>query len=176
MYNSRKKESKNRKWVVILCTFISVGLFFGNLGSVDVLADQKETKGETVRIGYLGYDGFIEEANFDNLVKVFELLADEKNYPVYIHCWGGADRTGCVAFMIESILGLSEEKLMQNFELTCLSNMGNVKNRDDEDFAAMIDTLRKKGNTWRERMTNFLIECGVPMENIDKVRKIMLEK
>ena len=54
--------------------------------------------------------------------------------------------------------------------------MGNVKNRDDEDFSAMIKVLREKGSTWKERMTNFLLECGVPMENINKVREIMLEK
>ena len=135
--------------------------------------------GDDVRLVQLrmcAYEEYIKEENFHNLVKVFEVLSDENNYPVYFHCWGGADRTGCLAFTVEAILGLSEEQLMKNFELTCLSGMGNVKNRDDDDFAAMIRTLKQKGNTWRERMTCFLVECGVPMENIDKVREIMLEK
>lgn len=129
-----------------------------------------------VQLHMRAYESYVEEENRENMVKVFDILSDEKNYPVYFHCWGGADRTGCLAFTLEAILGLEEEKLMQDFELTCLSRLGNVKNRDDEDFAAMVKVLREKGNTWRERMTNFLVECGVPEENIDRVRGIMLEK
>ena len=122
------------------------------------------------------YEEYIKEVNFEYLVKIFELLSHKENYPVYFHCWGGADRTGCLAFTIEAILGLCEEKLMQNFELTCLSSFGNVKNRDDEDFSAMVKSLRGKGGNWRERMTNFLTECGVCADNIEKVREIMLEE
>lgn len=77
-------------------------------------------------------------------------------------------------FTIEAILGLSEENLMRNFELTCLSNMGNVKNRDEKEFSSMISTLRTYGDTWRERMTAFLEKCGVAREKIEKVRTIML--
>lgn len=128
-----------------------------------------------VQLRMRAYETYVKEENYENMAKVFDILADETNYPVYFHCWGGADRTGCLAFTVEAILGLDEENLMKNFELTCLSHLGNVKNRDDEDFAAMVKTLKEKGGTWRERMTGFLIECGVPAENIEKVRKIMLE-
>ena len=31
---------------------------------------------------------------------IFEILANEENYPVYIHCDNGADETGTVAFLI----------------------------------------------------------------------------
>ena len=86
---------------------------------------------------------------------VFDALADESNYPLYFHCWGGADRTGCVAFTIEAILGLDEENLMKNFEYTTLSGQGNVKNRDEEEFSSMVKTLTGYGKNWRERMTNF---------------------
>ena len=128
-----------------------------------------------VQVPMRAYEEYIKDENFENIVKVFEVLSDKNNYPVYFHCWGGADRTGCLAFTIEAILGLCEEKIMQDFELTCLSNMGNVKNRDDDDFAAMVNTLRTYGETWKERMTKFLVECGVTKEQIDSVREIMLK-
>lgn len=129
-----------------------------------------------VQVALYAYESYIKEENYKNIIKIFEVLADKNNYPVYFHCWGGADRTGCLAFTIEAILGLCEEKLMQDFELTCLSHYGNVKNRDDDDFSAMIEELIKLGSNWCERMTNFLLKCGVPMSNIEKVREIMLER
>lgn len=121
------------------------------------------------------YREYIQEQNFEALDKIFTLLADENNYPVFFHCWGGADRTGCLAFTIEALLGLEEELLMKNFELTCLSLMGNIKNRDEEEFSAMIKTLMEYGETWKERMTNFLIKAGISLEKIEKIREIMLE-
>lgn len=129
-----------------------------------------------VQVALRAYEDYIKEGNFENVARIFDLLSDRENYPLYFHCWGGADRTGCLAFTIEAILGLAEERLMQDFELTCLSKFGNVKNRNDEDFAAMVNTLYTYGNTWRERMTEFLIKCGVSMKKIDRVREILLEK
>ena len=61
MYKSWKREGKNRKWMALLCGLIVGLLLWENIGIVDVLAVWREPEGETVRIGYLGYDGFIEE-------------------------------------------------------------------------------------------------------------------
>ena len=122
------------------------------------------------------YEEYVKEGNFEQLRVVFDAMADENNYPLYFHCWGGADRTGCIAFTVDAILGLDEETLMRNFELTTLSGMGNVKNRDEQEFSAMIKILLGYGKTWRERMTNFLLEAGISLEKIEKIREIMLEK
>ncbi|MBQ8611925.1 MAG: tyrosine-protein phosphatase [Oscillospiraceae bacterium] len=121
------------------------------------------------------YTEYISPVNFENLKTVFAVLADKNNYPAYFHCWGGADRTGCLAFTLEAILGLDEEKLMQDFELTSLSGWENIRNRDAEYFVDMVTELQKKGSTWRERMTNFLVECGVPAAHLEAFREIMLE-
>ena len=40
---------------------------------------------------------------------------------VYFHCIWGADRTGTLALMLEGLLGLSEDDLYQEYELTALS-------------------------------------------------------
>ena len=59
-----------------------------------------------------------------NYKAIFALLADEKNYPVYIHCNAGADRTGTLAFLINGYLGVSYEDLTRDFELTSFSESG----------------------------------------------------
>ena len=48
-----------KKWVVFLCSLIFTEFVLGSIGNVSVFG--QETKGQTVRIGYLGYDGFIQE-------------------------------------------------------------------------------------------------------------------
>ncbi|MBR5388667.1 MAG: tyrosine-protein phosphatase, partial [Clostridia bacterium] len=52
------------------------------------------------------------------LKRIFYYLTDEKNYPIYVHCNAGADRTGTVAFLINGLLGVSFEDLTRDFELT----------------------------------------------------------
>ncbi len=129
-----------------------------------------------VQVRLCAYEEYIKEENREQLKTVFDALADRNNYPLYFHCWGGADRTGCIAFTIEAILGLDEENLMKNFELTTLSGLGNVKNRDEKEFTSMINTLKGYGKNWKERMTKFLVEFGISKEKIEKIREIMLEK
>ena len=131
---------------------------------------------ELVQVPLCAYREYIQEQNFSALKKIFTLFADENNYPLYFHCWGGADRTGCLAFTLEAVCGVDEETLMKDFELTCLSGHGNVKSRDEEDFSSMVKTLTGYGKNWRERMTNFLVEAGISLEKIEKFRGIMLEK
>ena len=128
------------------------------------------------QIPLCAYEEYIQDQNFEALNKILDILSDEKNYPVFFHCWGGADRTGCLAFTIEALLGLEEELLMRDFELTSLSGLGNVKNRDEKEFASMINSLKEYGETWKERMTKFLVEAGISLEKIQKIREIMLEK
>ena len=37
---------------------------------------------------------------------------------MYFHCAGGADRTGTLAFLIEALVGVSENDLSKDYELT----------------------------------------------------------
>ena len=56
-----KRVSKKKRWIAFLCGFILGSLVLGKAASEDVFAVWRESKGETIRIGYLGYDGFVEE-------------------------------------------------------------------------------------------------------------------
>lgn len=53
-----------------------------------------------------------------NIKNIFQTLAKEENYPVYVHCNAGADRTGTICGLIELLLGVSEEDVTRDFELT----------------------------------------------------------
>ena len=85
----------------------------------NTLVNSMENKNDARRLSYAtGNAVRNENAMRRSLKGIFEVLADESNYPVYIHCNAGADRTGTVAFLINGLLGVSEADLIRDFELT----------------------------------------------------------
>lgn len=47
---------------------------------------------------------------------------------IYFHCHGGSDRTGTLAFLIEGLLGVSEEDLSKDYEVTYYSGSNRKRN------------------------------------------------
>ena len=86
------------------------------------LRSQAENKGLTespipnARLEYYNVGGYLSAfTDAAGYKKVFSALADETRYPVYIHCTGGADRTGTVSFLINALLGVDEKTLIQDY-------------------------------------------------------------
>ena len=143
-----------------------------------------------------GYD-----ANNKNAIKeLFELLADESNYPVYFHCNAGADRTGTLALLINGLLGVDEQSLIKDYELTTFSRYGRrlrsgvaedgksftssgIMQNDGGNYVAMglfIDALKANytvNGTINEAVYNYLIEyIGLSNETIDRIKGILLSE
>ena len=143
-----------------------------------------------------GYD-----ANYKNAIKgLFELLADESNYPVYFHCNAGADRTGTLALLINGLLGVDEQSLIKDYELTTFSRYGRrlrsgvaedgksftssgIMQNDGGNYVAMglfIDALKANytvNGTINEAVYNYLIEyIGLSNETIDRIKGILLSE
>ena len=47
--------------------------------------------------------------------EVFKVFGNKENYPIVIHCSIGTDRTGVVCFLINALLGVSEEDLYKDY-------------------------------------------------------------
>jgi protein tyrosine/serine phosphatase len=129
-------------------------------------------------ITYIYYDApsytGVFKPNRQNMVRrLFADLADESNYPVYLHCTYGVDRTGTFCYLLEALLGVSEEDLQRDYELSTLYYTW-VASKDREDFLAELKT--REGNTLQEKTETFLLECGVTPEQIAAIRDIFLEK
>ena len=128
-----------------------------------------------------------------NVVAIFDLLKNADQKPVYYHCFGGADRTGTVGFLLNGLLGVSYEDLVIDFELTSYSSINNEHIRNHLDghqhrydrWPALINYVKTdttNGYAWdnnkllKENIENFLVKsCGVTQETVNKVRSIMLE-
>lgn len=128
-----------------------------------------------IRISFGSYGRFKTKVEFRQAVRqVFDVLADETNYPLVFHCIGGADRTGCLALMIHELCGVDENTAIADWELTGTNteqlNFVHAKTLD----LFLSHLAEYPGATAEQRMRNFLADCGVASEQMESVRRIML--
>jgi len=115
------------------------------------------------------------EQPYTVMKEIFDFLSNRENYPVYFHCWGGADRTGTLAFLLGCILGMSEEDLVDDYELTTLSIWGARSRNAEHAFKGFLDVFNGfDGKTLYEKAENYFLMCGISKESIQSFREIML--
>lgn len=122
------------------------------------------------------YDEFLVDKKTAKLI--FEAFSDESNFPMYFHCWGGADRTGTIAFLLEAFLGVCDEDILRDYELTSLSIWGD-RRRNQESFGRFIAELDAYGNkedTYHTKTLNFLKVCNIAGDILEKIKRIFLEE
>ncbi len=110
--------------------------------------------------------------NKELLPELFEILADESNYPLLFHCSIGTDRTGVVAFLMNALLGANEDDLYRDY---LFSNFGNINGmRTNSAVKNYIKAVSSSdGNSLSEKTYNYLTSVGVDSKNIDSFLKIM---
>lgn len=133
-----------------------------------------------IQIPCHGYDEFAENDISDGTCKkLIELFADENNYPIYFHCFGGQDRTGTLGFLLQAILGLDDETLLREYELTMLSCPSQKISRSRKGkFKPFIKYIKKNGKrkeTLQANTITFLKDAGISEEIMNKIRHNLLE-
>ncbi|MBQ7500696.1 MAG: tyrosine-protein phosphatase, partial [Clostridia bacterium] len=125
---------------------------------------------------HMSSGGDIITSNYASLRSLFYILSDINNYPLIFHCSIGTDRTGMVAYIVNGLLGVSENYLMRDY---LFSNFGNIGgSRKVTTISGKYPKIFKqyKGATLSEKIRNYLIEkAGVAPWEIDAVISIMKE-
>lgn len=114
----------------------------------------------------------------DALSGIMTSVLEDK--PVYVHCWGGADRTGTVIALIEGSLGVSKEDVISDYELTSYSDVGERrygKGEEGKKFADFIEYIENnfEGSTFEEKCQNLLFDLGISRQDLESFRAKMLE-
>lgn len=97
------------------------------------------------------------------------------NRPVYFHCGQGADRTGAMAVMLEAILGVSENDISKDYELTSFSRA--LRKRNSSDFKGIINRIKGVSllgglpDTFRNHAISFALSLGIKIDEINAFRK-----
>lgn len=137
-------------------------------------------------ISISSYDNGMKN-NKTQIKQVFEAFAQADQHPVYYHCYGGADRTGVVGFMLGAVLGMSYTDLVIDFELTSYSSnpsrnyRSHLRGGPYNYWPRMVDYLKNtlhwsNSKTIKDSMEEFLVnDCKIAQNTINKIREIMLE-
>ena len=121
------------------------------------------------------YANILEEQYQPFYRTIFQVFADPSAYPIIMHCWGGADRTGTVIFLLEALLGAEKKWLVLDYELTSLSIWGERKHTSDE-FTAFLNCLSQFGKTEQEQVENYLKAIGITLDEITAIRKTLISQ
>ena len=99
----------------------------------------------TVNVPFSGYLGMFGKPDLvRDALKVFMSAA---NYPIYVHCAGGADRTGTVILLVEALCGVSEADMDVDYELTSFATIYGLRHRDETavlKWKSLKDELRRR--------------------------------
>ncbi|MBO5332870.1 MAG: tyrosine-protein phosphatase [Clostridia bacterium] len=112
--------------------------------------------------------------NKEQIINFFETLANEDNYPMIIHCSVGCDRTGMLVFMVNALLGVSEEDLIRDYMFSNFANVDNKRKVETLKSTAYYQAITSaEGDTLSEKAYNCLSAFGVPTEYLDAVISIL---
>lgn len=105
--------------------------------------------------------------------QIFASYADVNNYPIYVHCVYGADRTGTVCYILNALLGVDEKTLIQDYEFTTFSDAGLRSAATNAEMKAFLSSFSAlSGSTPAEKAENYLLSIGVTSEEISTIRGI----
>lgn len=105
--------------------------------------------------------------------QIFASYADVNNYPIYVHCVYGADRTGTVCYILNALLGVDEKTLIQDYEFTTFSDAGLRSAATNAEMKAFLSSFcALSGDTPAEKAANYLLSIGVTSEEISTIRGI----
>ena len=128
------------------------------------------------------YGELFAKVNKKAWTDAIRLFADSRNYPIYFHCWGGADRTGTLAMLLQGLCGVDEVDIDIDYELTSFA--GRPRTRDPKGPASkgwidMIARIKKKhpAATFKESVALFLkSEFGITDVEIAAIRSNLMDE
>lgn len=124
---------------------------------------------------YHGYHGIVTPLGRATMAQAFSVLCSDKNYPVVFHCIGGTDRTGTFAYLLGALLGVDEEDLVRDYEVSFIS-LGGTDKRHAGWISGLVMAVRNlPGETLADKAKRYFMSLGFEEEQVDAVRERLLE-
>ena len=106
----------------------------------------------------------------------------KKGYGTLFHCKAGTDRTGTLAFLIEGLLGVNEDELSKDYELSSFGSY-NVADkvsralRTSENFKGMVNYIKNNfaGDTLADKIEALLLSLTATQDAIDYLKSNAVE-
>ena len=162
--------------------YIHFPLVEDNLSFNNISSPSMQAFAESVAEGYKN----IILSHGENLAEVINIIADSvKDGGVLFHCTSGKDRTGVVASVLYYMLGVSEEDIIADYEVSYTYN----KNRADKfmnDFPqyrkyrsvvlSEAETMCELIKLYKDKdIENYLISKGMKKQSLEDLEEKLLE-
>ncbi|MBQ9929294.1 MAG: tyrosine-protein phosphatase [Oscillospiraceae bacterium] len=109
----------------------------------------------------------------ESMRAIFADLANPDNYPMYLHCTWGRDRTGTIVLLLHGLLNVSQDDALQEYRLTGYVTPSVAKNDKMDALFLLLDPY--EGDTFQEKVINYLTTTvGVTPEEIASIQSIFL--
>lgn len=113
--------------------------------------------------------------NISQIRDIFAILSDLNNYPMIFHCNIGTDRTGLIAFLINGLVGVSEDDLYRDYLFSNFGNIGGSRKVSSIQSSYVNYIKSFEGETISQQIYHCLssAKVGVPTEYLDAIIEIM---
>ena len=116
-------------------------------------------------------------SGYKQIKKAFDFYSDPNNYPNFVHCYIGTDRTGCICYLMECLLGLNDVDMYKDY---LWSNFGLINGQRGIEAIKSYEKALKAYNkpTMAENCEALLKsdKVGITDEQIKTIRELLLEK
>lgn len=117
------------------------------------------------------YEGIFKDAGKEKVKILFEQLADPVNYPIYMHCTHGTDRTGVMMYLLQLMLGVDEESVTKDYEFSSMFIKGITR---EKLFPVITELDTYEGRSIQDKVRNYLKSCGITEEDMETIKSILL--
>ena len=121
--------------------------------------------------------------NYSNMMKdeketignIFKFMAVKDNYPMYVHCNIGTDRTGMITYILGCLLGISQLDLYYDYLFSNFANINNTRDLSKITNIYQKTLLGYNENNFHNAAFDYLLECGVTDNEIYSIMNIFLD-
>ncbi len=129
---------------------------------------------------YLGAKGIDSDEGKKIIADEIRVFVDPANYPVYVHCSLGRDRTGTIILILQGLVGVGKNEIMMDYVFSVFSVTGTLDNASISALRNNIDATyhylnKLPGDTFAESVEYYLLSCGITAEEIQAIRDNLTE-
>ena len=117
------------------------------------------------------------------LLTEIRAFANPDNFPIYVHCSLGRDRTGTLCFLIQALLGVEKQDIYRDYEVSMMARTGKNESQTaaymvGSPFTTLYNYILQfeKGKSLQENAEAFMLSIGVTEKEINAIKNNMLEK
>ena len=135
--------------------------------------------GDGVRFVLVPHDsswgGTFNDRGMGQMREIFDVLFDPSSYPVFFHCFSGADRTGFVGVVVDAFLGMSDGEIKLGYAFTSLfeERIWDQCEGARDYFAFLVEQYGERSLS--ELVTLHFTNSGIDADKIARFRDFMLE-